>query len=77
MSELVGSVKEVAQRLEVSEDRVRRLIREGKLPAWRMGPRTIRIPWKALDEWANAQATLAVNERAVVLDAKRREAETA
>lgn len=59
MSDLVGSVAQVAERLEVSEDRVRRLIREGKLPAWRMGPRTIRIPWRALEEYANAQATLA------------------
>lgn len=59
MSDLVGSVAQVAERLEVSEDRVRRLIRAGKLPAWRLGPRTIRIPWRALEEYVNTQATLA------------------
>lgn len=77
MNELVGSVAEVAARLKVPPYQVRRLIREGKLPAWRMGPRTIRIPWKALEEWVNAQATLLVSDEATAIDAKRRQSESA
>ncbi len=37
-------IKEVAEFLGVSESGVRRAIKAGEIPSFRVGPRTIRVP---------------------------------
>lgn len=39
------TLQEAAQKLSVSSDTVRRMIARGELPAYRYGPRLIRIDW--------------------------------
>lgn len=51
MSDLVGTVEQVAVALEVSDRTVYRLIENGQLPHVRLAPKTIRIYWSALREW--------------------------
>ena len=48
MPERMLSPSEVAHRLNVSEESVRRWIRNGKLPATKIGDRLIRIPESAI-----------------------------
>ncbi len=43
MTDPLLTVKEVAARLQVSPEQVRRLIRAGDLPSVDLGPRTVRI----------------------------------
>ena len=47
----VFTVKETAQKLDVAEATVRRLIREGELPSVRISPRRIIIPISAYEKW--------------------------
>jgi excisionase family DNA binding protein len=56
MSDLVGTTKDVAERLEVDEQFVRDLIKDRKIPHVRLGPRKVVIPWAALEEWLLAEA---------------------
>lgn len=59
MSDLVGTVEQVAARLQVSPWVVYRLCRAGKLPYWRVGGDIrghIRIPWAALEDTVAEQA---------------------
>lgn len=56
MSDLVGTVAQVAARLEVSEDLVQELIRKGRMPFIRLGPRKTVVPWAALEEWLLREA---------------------
>lgn len=56
MSDLVGTIAQAAERLEVSEDVVSELIQSGQLPHVRISPRRIVIPWRALDDWLDQQA---------------------
>ena len=50
------SMKEVAQALGVAEHTVRRLVRDGELPAIRISERRIIIPAEALNNWLSAKA---------------------
>jgi excisionase family DNA binding protein len=56
MTDLVGTVAEVARRLGVCEDIVRDLIREGHLPHVRLSARKTVVPWAALDRWLLTKA---------------------
>jgi excisionase family DNA binding protein len=42
------TVPEAAKILRVTQSHLRKLIREGALPAIRLGPKTVRIPGKVL-----------------------------
>jgi excisionase family DNA binding protein len=48
------TVQETAERLHISKDSVRRLVREGKLPSIRLLPGKILIPVAAVDEIVGA-----------------------
>ena len=50
------TIREVAQRLNVAEATVRRLVREGDLPSIRISPRRIIIPVNAFEVWLNDRA---------------------
>jgi excisionase family DNA binding protein len=50
------TIREVAQRLDVAEATVRRLVREGDLPSIRISPRRIIIPVSALEAWLHDRA---------------------
>ena len=56
MSDLVGTVAQVATRLGVCEDIVHDLIRNGQLPHVRLSARKTVIPWAALETWLQNQA---------------------
>lgn len=43
------TIPEAADELRVSEDKVKALIADGRLPAVRLGPRTTRIPREGLE----------------------------
>mgnify|MGYP001061183396 CR=1 FL=1 len=55
MSDLVGTIPQVAARLEVSPNHVRWLIRSGQLPAVRLGRRLV-VHWTTLDRWLAASS---------------------
>lgn len=44
-----GNLRVVAEYLGLTERSVRRYIAEGELPAYRLGPREIRIKWADVD----------------------------
>ena len=46
------SVKEAAQRYSVCPDTIRRAIRSHQLKAVKLTPQIVRIPVKALEQWA-------------------------
>lgn len=50
-------VKEAAELLRLSPFTLRNLIREGKVPIIRLGPRTIRIPESWLEELARSSTS--------------------
>lgn len=50
------SMKEVARVLGVAEHTVRRLVRDGELPAIRISERRIIIPAEALNNWLSSKA---------------------
>ena len=50
------TVSEAVKILAVCERKVRGLIAEGKLPHFRVG-RSVRIPWKPLQEWMDNGGT--------------------
>lgn len=50
-SDLAGTVEQVAERLQVSESTVWRLISQGRLPHVRLTPKTIRVVWRELEQW--------------------------
>lgn len=52
---------EVADVLGVTARRVRQLIDEGRLPATRIGPRSIRVPRAAFDAWLEVQVERSVD----------------
>lgn len=60
MPEPLLRVRDVAEILGVSKVRVYQLIDEGRIPAVRISPRSIRVPRAAFDAWVSAQ-----NERSV------------
>lgn len=60
MSDLVGTVAQVAERLEVDENFVRELIRKNEIPHVRLGPRKVVVPWRALDEFLDERARLSL-----------------
>lgn len=51
MSHLVGTVAQVAEALETSEDSVIRLKERAGLPHVYVNTKSWVVPWKALDEW--------------------------
>lgn len=51
MSDLVYTVAQMAEALEISEDLVRQLVREDRIPHFRLGPRTTLFSRAAIDEW--------------------------
>lgn len=51
MSHLVYTVAQMAEALEISEDFVQQLVREGRIPHFRLGPRTTLFSRAAIDEW--------------------------
>ena len=55
------TVGEVAEILGLSRPRTYQLVSEGRIPAVRTGPRRIRVPRAALDEWLAAQAREALD----------------
>jgi excisionase family DNA binding protein len=55
MSDLVGTVAQVARRLECSESKVRELIKSGRMPHIRLGDQKIVVPWLALERWVEAE----------------------
>lgn len=46
-----GTIAQVAERLQIAEDTVARLIDEGRMPHVRLAPRTIRVVWRELEQW--------------------------
>lgn len=56
MSDLVGTVEQVAERLECDANFVRDLIRNNAIPYVRLGPRKVVVPWRALDEFLAERA---------------------
>ena len=48
------SVKTLAERWECSEDTVRALITAGRLPAFRVGGKLLRISAEAVERWESA-----------------------
>lgn len=57
MSDLVGTVPQVARRLECSEFKVRELIKAGRLPHIKLGDQKIVVPWRALERWLETELT--------------------
>jgi len=55
VSDLVGTVPQVARRLECSESKVRELIKSGQLPHIRLGDHKIVVPWLTLERWLEAE----------------------
>jgi len=51
MSDVYLTILEVAKRLQVSDDKVRALMRTGKLAAIRIGHRTVRISEATLEAY--------------------------
>jgi len=51
MSDVYLTIWEVAKRLQVSDDKVRSLMRTGKLAAIRIGHRTVRISEATLEAY--------------------------
>lgn len=47
------TTKETAEILRLSESGLRKLVRQGKVPHIRLGPRTIRFEMKAIESWLN------------------------
>jgi excisionase family DNA binding protein len=58
MSDLVGTVAQVARRLECSESKVRELIRTGRMPFIRLGDQKIVVPWRALEQWLETETSV-------------------
>lgn len=54
--EAVLTVAEAGAYLRADEAFVRDLIREGRIPHVRLGPRKVIIPRQALDEWLHSEA---------------------
>lgn len=50
------TIREVAQRLNIAEATVRRLVNEGDLPSIRISPRRIIIPVNVFEAWLNDRA---------------------
>lgn len=48
-------LKETAKELKIPVEKVRKYVREGKLPVIELGPRTRRVPVAALIEFALKQ----------------------
>lgn len=67
MSDLVGTIAQAAERLEISEAVVEELIRAGQLPHVRISPRRIVIPWRALELWLEEQARQSIRPTEPVL----------
>lgn len=51
MSHLVGTIDQVAEALETSDDTVRWLKANAGLPFVMINRKEWRVPWKALEEW--------------------------
>ena len=54
--------QEISDLLRVSVQTVRRWIKEGSLPAYKVGPRMWRIRKTDLDEWLDRQRSTAVDD---------------
>jgi excisionase family DNA binding protein len=54
---LALTVPEAARALGISTPSAYRLVAGGRLPAARLGPRTLRVPVAALERWLDAEAT--------------------
>lgn len=61
MSDLVGTVPQVAERLECSEDLVWALIHMGRLPHARMSPKKVIVLWNELEEWLRREHATSVS----------------
>lgn len=61
MSDLVGTVEQVAERLEVDANFVRDLIKRNEIPYVRLGPRKVVVPWPALERWLDERACESLN----------------
>jgi excisionase family DNA binding protein len=67
------TITKAAERLSVSDDLIRRAIRDGELKALRLGHRTVRISMVALAAYVTAMASKASTSAiAQVAKAKRR-----
>jgi excisionase family DNA binding protein len=64
MSDLVGTVPQVAKRLECSESKIRELIKSGRLPHIKLGDQKIVVPWLALERWLDAELAEQAREAA-------------
>jgi excisionase family DNA binding protein len=53
-------VCEVAERLGLHKATVYRLMSQGEIPSVRIGPRVLRVPSGALQEWATDRALASV-----------------
>lgn len=51
MNDLAGTRQQVAERLGVELQKIDELVREGRIPHVRLGPRVIRFPWQAIEQW--------------------------
>lgn len=51
------TIREAAQRLNIAEATVRKLIRDGDLPSIRISPRRIIIPVSTFEKWLCDRAT--------------------
>lgn len=63
---LLLTVPEAARLLRISRNTAYELIRQGEIPAVRLGERIIRIPRFALEQWISRQAGLAESSAEVL-----------
>lgn len=56
MSTMVGTILQVAEALETSDDSVRWLKKNAGLPHVYINRKEWVVPWKALDEWLASEA---------------------
>lgn len=58
------AVPEVAKKLRIGRERAYQLVKEGEIPAKRLGgPRRIRVSESALHEWVNSHEDVATGPR--------------
>ena len=65
MSDELLTVDQAADRLQMSVATVRRMLRDGKLPGRKLGPRQWRIPVLAITQFVDAAMRLGIKDHPV------------
>lgn len=66
MSDLSGSRQEVAERIGVDVRTIDALVDAGRIPHVRLGPNSLRFPWKAIEEWLDLTGWAAVTDATLI-----------